>query len=361
MQNPFFAVFIFVVILFLYIHITSQWATSNDLEIYESDYESVKQVQEVCSVKQPVIFKFQTQDPLVAPFFDRFQTPLFEKYDNLDLRIKDSTDYSNNKGQSVDYVPISFRSARRLLTTDTTGKYFSEKNGEFLEESGLDNLLAILDGLLKPPLTAVSKHDMLIGSPHVKTPLRYRLESHNFLACTRGKIRVKMCPPKYGKLLPLRKDYENYEFIGTLNPWNTDSNNREDKDILSRIKFLDFELVVGDVLFLPPYWWYSCSFGGDADTTLAELSYDVAMNVLAQSKHWTLYYLQQSNIKTKPAKTLVSIDGSKDDGSKNADSKDDLSNPTAAPTSIPEEPAAPLNREIRTNAGTYVVSGDQID
>ena len=355
MNNPFFIVLTFIIVLFLYIHITSQWTTSNDLEIYESDYESAKQVQEVCSVKQPVIFKLNPHEPSVAPFFDRFQAPLFEKYDNLDVRIKDSNDYAT--GQSVDYVPVSFRSTRRLLTTDTTGKYFSEKNNDFLEESGLDRLLAIIDGILKPPLTAIVKHDIILGSPHVKTPLRYRLESHNFLACTRGKIRVKMCPPKYGKILPLQKDYENYEFLSTINPWSSESNNsKENREVMSRIKFLDFELVPGDILFLPPYWWYSCSFGGDPDSTIAEFSYDVAMNILAQSKHWLLYYLQQSNIKTKPAKTLVLSE----DGPQEKEQSDNKREP-ATQNSMPEEPAAPLKREIITNAGTYVVGGDQID
>jgi len=356
MQNPLILILTFILILFFYIHITSQWATSNDLEIYESDYESPKQVQEVCSVKQPVIFKLVPVDPAVAPFFDRFQAPLFEKYDNLDVRLKDATDYLKGKGHSVDYVPVSFRGTRRLLTTDTTGKYFSEKNNEFLEESGLDRLLAIIDALLKPPLTVVAKHDIILGSPHVKTPLRYRIESHNFLACTRGKIRVKMCPPKYGKILPLDKDYENYEFISAINPWAQESNNREDKDILSRIKFLDFELVPGDILFLPSYWWYSLSFGGDPDTTVAGFTYDVAMNVLAQSNHWLLYYLQQSNIKTKPAKTLVlSEDGNQKQEQFNAGEQEPL------PTVLPEEPAAPLKREIITNAGTYVVGGGDLD
>lgn len=353
MENPLFLLFTFLFILFLYIHITSQWKTSDDLEIYESDYESPAQVQEVCSVKQPVLFKMQIADPSVAPFFDRFQAPLFEKYDNLDVRIKDVRDYDNSRQsspQSVDYVPVSFRSARRLLTTDSTGKYFSEKNHDFLEESGLDRLLGDIDGLLKPPLTAIVKHDIILGSPHVKTPLQYRIESHNFLACTRGKIRVKMCPPKYGKILPLYKDYENYEFRSTVSPWSSETNDKAEREVLSRIKFLDFEVHTGDILFIPAYWWYSLSFSGDPDTTVAGFSYDVAMNVLAQSKHWLLYYLQQSNIKTNPAKTLAIDSGEKQE--QVADEKQ---------VNAPIKDEAPLNREIRTNAGTYVVNGDTID
>ena len=253
---------------------------------------------------------------------------MFEKYDNIDVNIKNSQDYQANPNTSVDYVQVSLRSALRLLATDTTGKYFSDKNQEFLEESGLNNLLSEFDAYLKPPLSAYTKYDMLLGSPHVKTPLKYRLESHTFLACTKGKIRVKMRP---GKGLPIFRDYENYEFLSTVNPWN--------KDDLVRVKFIDFELIRGDVLFIPPYWWYSCSFGGDPETIIAELTYDVVMNVLAQSKHWLLYYLQQSNIKTKPDKPAIfSVDGG----------------------SSEEEPNTPINREIITNAGTYVVnSGDQ--
>jgi hypothetical protein len=131
-----------------------------------------------------------------------------------------------------------------------------------------------------------------------------------------------------------------------LSPWSTESASREDADILSRIKFLDFEAVPGDILFVPAYWWYSISFSGDQDTTVAVVSYDAAMNVLAQSKHWALYYLQQSNIKTKPARPLV------------AEIPPEPPIPSKTEPPILEDP--PKKREIMTNAGTYVVS-DQID
>ena len=373
MENPFLAFFIFILILFFYIHITALWKTSNDLEIYESDYESPTQLQEICAVKQPVVFKF-SKVPVASEFCERFQSAKFEKYDNVDVRIKDRQDYNKSMGSkdnssqdsSVDYVPLSFRSARRLMMTDTNAKYFSEKNHVFLEESGLDRLSHSLDTLLKPPLSAYSKYDILLGSPLVTTPLRYHLESHKFIATTRGKIAVKLCPPKYSKIIPTNRDYENYEFWTTLNPG---SNSPKDKDILQKIKFLDIEVNSGDVLFVPPYWWYSITFSGDPETTVATFTYDVAMNIAAQSKHWGLYYLQQSNIKTRPAKTIVvSDDGAfslavakvplSDDG--------DQTSQTQTPTPLNDvkesvminsnviEPTQPVKREIVTNAGTYV-------
>lgn len=341
MENPFFALFIFVVVVFCYIHVTSQWKTSNDLEIYESDFESASNIQEICAVKQPVVFKFQ-KDQVADAFFERFQSAKFEKYDNLDIRIKDRQDY-NKDIESVDTVPLSFRSARRLMTTDTTAKYFSEKNHHFLEESGLDRACHTIGAHLKPPLSAYTKYDILLGSPLVTTPLRYRLESHNFIAVSRGHISVKLCPPKYSKLIPVNRDYENFEFWSSVNPWTG-----VDKDILQKIKFLDVEVHTGDVLFIPPYWWYSVSFSGDPETTVAGFTYDVAMNILAQSKHWGLYYLQQSNIKSRPAK-ILSEDG------RSSQLNAETTSPQFSDTEQIHNATPTGNKEIVTNAGTYVV------
>lgn len=352
MNNTLCAFFIFIVILFLYIHVTAQWKTSNDLEIYEADFESTSQLQEICSVKQPVVFKFdrpgQMTNQSILQFFDKFHPANFEKYDNIDIRVKNRQDYAstNEKDPAVDYVPLSFRSARRLLTTDTNAKYFSEKNHTFLEESGLDRIFYPLDLALKPHLNAYVKHDMILGSPLVTTPFRYQLESHHFIAVTRGKIRVKLCPPKYSRLIPYFKDYENYEFWSPLN-----AESARYKEVIQKIKILDVDVHPGDVLFLPPYWWHSIVFSGDPDTTVATFTYDVAMNVLAQSNHWGLYYLQQSNIKKRPAKNMIaSEDGRREDTNETTEG--------IQTADVPLEESVPVKREIVTNAGTYVTTGD---
>jgi hypothetical protein len=377
MNNTFLAFCIFVIILFFYIHVTAQWKTSDDLEIYESDFESASQLQEVCAVKQPVVFKFQKDQTV----FERFQAAKFEKYDNLDIRVKDRTDYAsashtNDNETAVDNVLLTFRSARRLFATDTNAKYFSEKNQPFLEESGLDRIAKTMDAHLKPPLSAYAKYDLLIGSPLVTTPLRHHLESHFFIAVTRGKINVKLCPPKYSKIIPTVKDYENYEFWSPLNPYSNKPDQKH-KDILQKIKFLDIEVNSGDILFLPPYWWYSISFSGDPETTVATFTYDVAMNIAAQSKHWGLYYLQQSNIKTRPAKIIRALDSEKEEEVNNENKNEDkdreaelsfedkssLDNPRT-PTLVASlirsgvleniSTSQPAKREIVTNAGIYV-------
>lgn len=349
MNSTFLAFFIFILILFIYIHVNAQWKTSNDIEIYESDYESASQLQEICSVKQPVVFKCQ-KNPDAVDFFVKIQSDKFEKYDNIDIRIKDRTDYyktplikdSASQDIAVDYVPLSFRSARRLMTTDTNAKYFSEKNAFFLEESGINRLFHSLDSILKPPLAAYTKYDILMGSPLVTTPLRYHLESHKYIAVTRGKIRVKLCPPKNSKVIPTHHDYENYEFWSPLSATGSGS---KDKEILQKIKFLDVDVHSGDILFVPSYWWYSITFSGDPETTVAAFTYDVAMNVVAQSKHWALYYLQQSNIKTRPAKTIILSE----DGDQDKVPIDEVAKEVTI-----EESQVPVKKEIVTNAGIYV-------
>jgi hypothetical protein len=144
------------------------------------------------------------------------------------------------------------------------------------------------------------------------------------------------------------KDYEGYEFYTTFNPWLTAD--QPQKDVAQKIKFLDVEVNSGDVLFLPTYWWYSVSFSGDPETTVAAFGYDVAMNVLAQAKHWGLYYLQQSNIKTRPAKTLSLSSGS---------SSDQMDTSSDEPTRVDATVETSQNKEIVTNAGIYVTNNIQ--
>jgi hypothetical protein len=58
-MNFLFNIIIFLLVLFLYIHITHQLKTSEDLEIYELDYTTNQHLQEVCDIKQPVLFEFK--------------------------------------------------------------------------------------------------------------------------------------------------------------------------------------------------------------------------------------------------------------------------------------------------------------
>jgi hypothetical protein len=51
-------IFIFLFILTLYLHIIFNLKTSNNLEIYEINYTNKQQLENICNLKQPLIFNY---------------------------------------------------------------------------------------------------------------------------------------------------------------------------------------------------------------------------------------------------------------------------------------------------------------
>jgi hypothetical protein len=56
-MNLIYPILIFVIVVFLYIHIINEYKVSEDLEVYEIDYQSNGILQDACEIKQPVIFE----------------------------------------------------------------------------------------------------------------------------------------------------------------------------------------------------------------------------------------------------------------------------------------------------------------
>jgi hypothetical protein len=73
---------------------------------------------------------------------------------------------------------------------------------------------------------------------------------------------------------------------------------------MDQMKFLEFDVLEGYVLYIPPYWWYSLQFP-DANPLILTATYDSAMSVLANSWDLTKYFFQQHNIKEKVTRTFV--------------------------------------------------------
>jgi len=54
---------LFIIVLVIYVHIINQLKTSEDLEVYEMDYTTNQYLQEVCNIKQPVLFNYDSVSP----------------------------------------------------------------------------------------------------------------------------------------------------------------------------------------------------------------------------------------------------------------------------------------------------------
>ena len=292
----FYNVLIFLLVLFIYIHITHQLKRSEDLEIYELDYTTNIHLQEVCDVKQPVLFELKS---FLPEYFENVSLDNLSKYGTYDIKIKDINDYFNEDA-SLDYVYLPYQSSQNLMSTDPKSVYFTENNEEFIEETGYIEEFKDIDNFIKPSMTIQTKYDFMCGSHNCITPLRYHTNNRHFLTVNSGKITIKMTPWRSHKYIHLIKDFENYEFRSPINVWQPQPKYARDMD---KIKFLEFDVNPGYVLYIPPYWFYSIKFSGE-NTLLTTITYNSIMNHLANLHNLGLYFIQQQNIKKKVAKTM---------------------------------------------------------
>jgi len=278
--------FIFIVVFFLYIHIIAQYKKSEDLEIYEMDYVSNKELQTVCDMKQPVLFEFNC-----GILLDDIQ-----KHESYDVKVRDTNDVSH-------YVVLKYGSFKVLIDSDSKSHFITEGNHEFIEESGLFSEYSELNQFLKPSLTVQTKYDILMGSKGADTPLRYHTSDRLFFMVSSGKIRVKMTPWKSRKYLHPIMDYDNYEFRSPIDAFDNTKNQEYMHDV-DKLKFLEFDVLPGYVIFVPPYWWYSIQYL-ESDTLVLGTTYVSGMNFIANFPDLVKWYIQQSDI-PKNVRTLIS-------------------------------------------------------
>jgi hypothetical protein len=266
------------------LHIHNQLKRSEDLEISEMDYLDNENLQQICDLKQPILFEYRPVNPefIESVTLDRlFDAP------SLDLKVKECKD------ESGDYIFLPYKSANSLFISDTKSRYYSDCNDDFIEEAGLSGFFEDNNVFLKPPFVVNTKYDCIVGSKSAVLPLRYHTRSRSFLCVNSGKISVKMTPWKSRKYLFPNKDFENYDFRSPVNPWNPQD---EFSDSMAKLRFLEFDVQAGYVLYIPPYWWYSIKLSDSTDNLITKFDYDTAISFLTNMPNYAMYYLQQSNI-----------------------------------------------------------------
>jgi len=271
-----FVVFMFV--LFSYIHINDQYKKSQDLEIYELEYKGIENLQETCDVKQPVVFNFAPMITKYAPInLDVLSS--IEKEDGNTLNVKDTSDYYKvDVGDTIvpTEVPLPFHNTIQLIKTDNSiaPHFFTENNHEFIEESGIDGvMLKIGDAFLKPSYTMNQTFDIMTAGKGVGLPMKYHTYTRKYIYVSTGRIVVKMAPFKNIKKL----DFNKQLLVSPMNCWKPQ---QRFISHVNKIRFLEFDITKGHVLYVPPYWIYSILYDED-DTCLLEYNYQTAMNIIA--------------------------------------------------------------------------------
>lgn len=284
---------IFCVVLFLYLHIQFHLKTGEDLEMYEIEQPSKSKLEEICDLRQPVLFDMEECEKISdATHFSYLE----RNYYAFDIKIRKTT---HTDGEL--YVPLRLHTSSQLFTEDKSGTFYSENNSDFLEETGVGKSMRYNDDFLRPHMVSNCHYDIIMGSAGVKTPFRYELNYRNYFFITQGEARVKLAPPHSIKYLYPIYDYENFEFRTPIDPWNPQPKYVADFD---KIKCLEFALPAGKIMYIPAYWWYSIQLD-NATTSIAVFRYRTYMNNLAILPYLSLHALQLQNVKRDVAKKVI--------------------------------------------------------
>ena len=285
-MNNLLTIVIFCIVLYIYIHIYFHIKKSNDLEVYEIVQPSKSKLEEICDLKQPIIFKYENLQLIETCNIDYINN-LYYAFD-INIRGKESDEL---------YTKLPLGKAIKLFKKDQKNTYITENNMEFLTDTGMLKVFNHNDEFMRPLLVINCLYDFMFGSGN--TPLRYNINYRNYFYVTSGKIKIKLCSSKYTKYLYKSNDYENFEFRSPINPWNVEKKYKNDYD---KIKFLEFTAEKGTIIHIPAYWWYSIQF--EDDSFVSVFKYKTTFNVVAIAPQLVMSVLQSQNVKHKVLKKL---------------------------------------------------------
>lgn len=263
------------IVVFLYLHIIYQLKTSDDLEIYEIETPDKVRLEDVCDLRQPIIFHYPFQ-----------------------LNVNDYTAFDLNIKDGITEVPLVYSKAMELFKKDSQQKYYTANNQTFLEDTTLYKQYESNDELLRPYMVATKHYDFITGSTNTALPLRYNNYYRNYFVVIQGSITIKLTPPKNTKYLFRTINYETEEYTSEINPWCPDDKHLS---MFNKVKFLEITVNQGQLIYIPAYWWYSIQLN---DAQLCQFSYRTYMNYISIFPDLFVGILQRNNVKLK---TIPSI------------------------------------------------------
>jgi len=288
----FLTVIIFSIVLFLYIHMHFHLNTSDDLEVYTIENVSKDRLEEICNLKQPVLFDYSNENLLETVNIGKME----ELYGAFDVNFRNIT---KKDDKSEIYLPILLSEVVKLFQNKLNNKIIIENNDEFLKETGLMKIFRYNDSFLRPPLVSICKYDFMSGSEESYTPLRYNINYRNFYLVTSGKVKLKLIPPSNGKYLQKENDYDIFEFGSPVDPWEVQDIYKPEFD---KVKVLDLDLTKGQIINIPPYWWYSIKY--EKVSSICVFKYRTYMSTISILPNLLMGLLQQQNIKREIANKI---------------------------------------------------------
>ena len=229
-------IFILILVLFIYIHISNNINPSNYLEIYEVEYTSKENFEDLCNTKQPIIFNNILLNNNISKQY------LFDEFKNFNINVLNVNDVHNNIS-----IPILLEESEQLFKNDNSNNYISIKNNNFLKETSLIKVLKNSDKILRPIGVCVMEYDILIGSVNSYTNLSMEYSARNFIYVNSGSIEVTLTPFLYENYLYSKKNDEMMNKISDINIYNTHEKHKKN---YNKIKFLQIKVSCNQLLFI---------------------------------------------------------------------------------------------------------------
>ena len=307
---------VFFVCLFLYLHISVHYRKGEDLELFETDYVSPEALNESCQTLQPLLV-LGVRGVGSLPNVQQ----LTDGNGSYEACLRDMRDFLpcshgvvvEDLVSGIKPVCLPMSGILNVLSSNVEeGRYISEGNSEYLEEAGVYKKVRHWgEDRFAPSYNVWTKLDVWMGNKGAFTPLRvHRFYRQYLVPRGPGILTVKMTPWKSRKYLHAISNDMMLETLSPIVPWGVP---REDqKDSRSRLKFLEFVVKEGNVLFIPPFWWYSVEFSGP-NMAVYSYTYVSAMNWLANTDIWVRYLLASRS--ALPLGNIFSGNGYEDSGS----------------------------------------------
>tara|TARA_Y100000780_G_scaffold231932_1_gene259855 strand:- start:5785 stop:6690 length:906 start_codon:yes stop_codon:yes gene_type:complete len=282
-------IFIFIVVLFLYLHIFHHLKISEDLEVYSIVNPTKTNLEEICGLKQPVIFTLET--PIMSELNIEY---LNTKYNGFQINLQNYEREKDNTIKYNDKVPFKFDEALNILKMEYENDkgFISDNNSSFLDETTIKNKIKNSDMFLRPPMVSLCNYDLLLGSKNSITKLRYNLNYRNYIMCLDNSVTIRVINPNYERYMDKEQNYLDFEFSSPINVWDIQDKYKKD---FEKVQTSDIVMNKGDVVYIPTYWYYSIKF--DNISSLLCLNYRTYMNTLAITPELIMYFLQNQNIK----------------------------------------------------------------
>ena len=175
-------IIIFLTVLLLYLHIIYAISINTFDSIAEIDFENNSQLQEICSINKPFVFKYNYYNTETI----NINKLMMSKYLKVNV-------FSNSNNKST---IINFNKAVHLFNKDNT-TYYTYLNNDLINNNTIIKNLSDINQDIKPPMYTNIIYDIISGSINSYTPTTYHNHNRCFLIILQGKIQINTVSLKY--------------------------------------------------------------------------------------------------------------------------------------------------------------------